>query len=134
MISSKQIISLLEQWAASRYSINYYKNPSSSDYLEMEKEARSAGGHLKTIRFVADNRTKIVYVADANLTIHDDFKEVLNLPPFDSKDIISGLANISGGRAIFSELSSVNSQVAKSSIWAWVDRYIVDCSKKGFYN
>lgn len=139
MITSQQILQICEEFAGSGkdyrgHPINVYKNPTRSDYVEMEKMARSQNRRLIEVRFVADNRTKTVYVADSYNSLHEDIVEILNLPPVGSKQILSGLAKVISGKAVFVVLSSVEPEVAIPSIWKWVDKYIQDCSKKGFYD
>lgn len=139
MITSKRILRLCEEFAGSGKDykgqpINVYKNPTRSDYVEMEKTARSQNRRLIEVRFVADNRTKTVYVADSYNSLHEDIVEILKLPPVGSKQILSGLAKVISGKAVFVVLSSVEPEVAISFIWKWVDKYIQDCSKKGFYD
>lgn len=73
MITSKQIIQLSEDWFASSSSGNrqfdIYVNPSSSDYLELNKNK------VKLVRFIVDYSSRKVYISDADNSLH---REVLN--------------------------------------------------------
>lgn len=138
LITSRRILRLCEEFAGSGRDykgqpINVYKNPTSSDYVEMEKTARSQNRRLIEVRFVADSRTKTVYVADSYNSLHEDIVKILNLPPVGSKYILSGLAKVVNGKAVFVVLSSVEPEVSIPSLWTWVDKYIQNCSKNGFY-
>lgn len=73
MITSKQIIQMSEAWFASSNTNNrqfdVYINPSSSDYLELNKNK------IKSVRFIVDSSSRKVYISDADNSLH---REMLN--------------------------------------------------------
>lgn len=103
MITSKQIIQLSEDWfksiKTSMEVVDIYVNPSSSDYLELNKRG------IRQIRFLADADSKEVYIADAMSLTHDQIALKLNKPrvvgAFESHqwNILPGIATISGNKS-----------------------------------
>lgn len=80
MITSKQIISLSEEWLMSisspfkpNTSVDIYVNPTSSDLLELKKLT------INYVRFIADSNTKKVYVWDGDSLLHAQAAKRLNL-------------------------------------------------------
>ena len=148
MITSKQIVDIVEKWLTTKHSFtgdaDVFVNPSSSDYIEIRKNCK-----YPIVRFFADNKYKKVYVWDSNTGIH---KEVANelklLTRFHDNDpnLIAGEAGLSSGKAVMegSDMltggltmikSNVHSEIFKRNLqdilkinWSWTNPYI-DCSK-----
>ena len=143
MITSKQILDLLEEWVGSSGSraIPVYVNPSSSDYVDMQKSLRhrtSTQMKISKIRYLVDVRNKNVYVADAGSIVHHDMRDVVNKYRKDksSGSIIGGKGQVQGGvgevTSIFvnPEYLSSNPLFNKNVFngdWTFADRYL-----KGF--
>ena len=105
MITSRQILELSEIWSNSVKSLftskrsNIYLNPDSGDCRELAKSK------VTYVRFLASDRVKQVYVADANSLLHADM--VKTIPQFHdlnteksgfSSWCLSGTAKLSGGK------------------------------------
>lgn len=153
MITSNQIIKLSEEWlmsAKGTYSpdlVNIYVNPTSSDYLELRKEK------VQFLRFIADNRNKKIYVANAIHILHDDM--VRNIGGFTglktdytnfSLWLLAGNASLSGNTSdmtrsdmiqhLWQFSSDTNNSISErkkvrdilnkilATDWSWCDRYV----------
>ena len=101
MITSKQLNNLLEKYSTSRRTSNGYmeviENPSSSELINIVKASKKADGE---IRFLADAKTRIVYVFNADLGLHFEARNLLNMGRSeDTPNILDGVGEVSGGRA-----------------------------------
>ena len=76
MITSKYITSILERYVSvgsrGQQHFTVYMNPTSTNILELKKEAKKDSRELTTIRIIVDKKNKNVYVADAYNAIHAD--------------------------------------------------------------
>jgi hypothetical protein len=138
MITSTQINKLLEDYIKT-FSGDYvgedyvsvYKNPSSSDYVSMVKEARQMQKRLTKIRFFAKADRKEVWVWNGYFIIHDDMLTKLGLNNLRlNNDFIKGMANFSGGVATIIGIDDYSGSrkdrldKTMSYDWTWLDRYI----------
>ena len=135
MITSDQIISLSEKYTTSGKIYGHYleifENPDRSDLLKLaELVKENTNRRLETIRFVAVDKTKTVYICDGYSNIHQDMRDLLKLPAPGYTGSIDGIAKVYGGKAVMSELSNISSEEAVRSKWTWVDKYISGCSAK----
>ena len=138
MITSKQIIQISEQWIKTDISdftdreFDIFINPTSSDFLDMIKTAKEGQRSFNGIRFVADNKSKKVYAADASITTHYDIEKAMGLPEGVCNGTqVEGLATISGGQAKIEDFYNGGPTTLKkfrSIDWTWVDKYIKGCS------
>ena len=103
MITAKNILNTCEEWVSLpkvRGSIvNIYENPGSSDYKELNKNITRG-----VVRFIADAKSKKVFVWDAYLAIHVEVANKLNSEGKISgstyrNSLLLGEANLSGGGA-----------------------------------
>jgi hypothetical protein len=79
MNKSNRIIKLIEEWVKSVMSINYgyldiYKNPSSSDVIEISKTL----GPEQALRLIIDIENKIIYIFPSDL-LHEYAHRNLNI-------------------------------------------------------
>ena len=154
MIIAKEIIDLCEIWSSSPVIqgnlVNVYENPGSTDYKELNKDTKRG-----RIRFIADNKSKIIFVWDAYLAIH---VSVANKLWIEKKirgsvyrnDLLLGEASLSGGGAkmvetdVFGHIDNLMKTVKTEKPlgylkeyyekyqeifdidWSWVYKY-VDC-------
>ena len=153
MISSKQILSILESYLSTRQvrgkSIIIYKNPTSSDYQEMYRDSKKdnmmSNGLLlqtrqpfKEIRFILDGVTKIVYVWDAYLAIHEDVAKLLNIN-LDSQTILHGACEVYNGKPIASsyDLREFFSSIQGKNFdidWHFIDKFLGNSFSNVIYN
>lgn len=101
MITSKHIISTCEGWVSSPVvrgtKIDVYENPGSGDYKELYKNTNRG-----IVRFIADAKSKKVFVWDAYLATHFDVADKLKsegkIGGSTYRDtLLRGQANLSGG-------------------------------------
>lgn len=107
MITSSQIIRLSEEWFKSIYirgnvNVPIFKNPSSSDYLELKKSK------VNEVRFVADNNSRNLYIGDAVTLIHDEIGQASGIDTrsnkFDEKKLVlMGIAALRNGKFVMTE-------------------------------
>ena len=98
MITSKQILKLAEDYEDRKNiygkDVLIFKNPTSSDIKEIKSQ------HFTTeVRFIADAKSRLVYVWDANLAIHAPILKALKYPEGsigNSPYLLESLANIVG--------------------------------------
>lgn len=129
MIISKQIIKLYDTYVAmtaSKRKTPIYENPTSSDLLAMRKDANMSARDTLYVRFIADNESKIVYIANAQFVIHPDMAKSLNYPldfanlPY----LVCGDAEQNGSNLIASFVSFISKKQSSQLNWDWVKRYI----------
>jgi hypothetical protein len=132
MITSKQIISLAEDWDKSfsknGSNVNIFINPGSSDVLKIVKEVR---GKDIPVRYVADAKSKEVYAWNANAAIHFDTVPHINSSynrkgedPYiifgygytSGSKIISFTENLSNVAMFVDELASSNSRDSNKTL------------------
>lgn len=153
MITSNQIIKLSEEWLSSistfRGHTDLYKNPGSSDFLELNRN------QVKLVRFIADSRSNNVYVANASTSIHYDIVSSVGgsvVSDFNHVEptLLQGLASVSGSTAIVTESDLIEYYMEKmkklllqtipdteeyikvkhyldtvlNTNWSWLNRYI----------
>ena len=153
MITSKQIIKLSDEFVSdvkgnSGAYTGLFVNPTSTDFKDLFKNVKSS-----SVRFIADNNNKKVYVWDSYLAIHSRILDELSLYSRytrrnDSDLFISGVGQLIGGKVVM-----FNSDVLEADIrsvlngspsekremknflkllietnWSWLNKY-VDCSK-----
>jgi hypothetical protein len=104
MITSKQLLKQIEQYSdtknVSGHAVIIFENPTSSDILEISKTTKSSP---KEVRFIADAKTRKVYVWDAYLAIHREILKQINVkysamaPPYS----MIGEATINGNKLNF---------------------------------
>lgn len=146
MIKSSQIKSLLEEWlksfSLSRGLIDVYKNPSKSDYSEIYQsfiDDVRLPSKIVMIRFIADAKTKSVYVWNGQKAIHAEVARSVGLIDRMESDptILSGIGVLVSGKAEMQQADSLESIDKYSSQfdinyyngvvsrdWSWVNRYI----------
>lgn len=77
------MIKLLEEYVGlaknGNNTVVLYKNPSQADYKEMGKAAADAKRKLTEIRYIADSKTKTVWVADAYVADHHIMHDIAKL-------------------------------------------------------
>ena len=143
MITSKYIIKLSEEYFNTKnirgFDVVIYKNPT----LDEIKSLRAVNSG---VRFIADAKSKKVYVWDANKSIHNDIFSSLvswGAISWDNMDYyINGIASVfDSGRMTFTvwdfanRPGEINSEVRNYVItimnqdWAWLDRYIPGASQ-----
>ena len=131
MITSKQIIKLLEEYADSGtkngHYIEVYKNPSSSDFLAMAKTAKKEKRTFDEIRFIGDTQAQILYVADAYSTIHPEIPFIVNLPMTNLKYWFLGNAKVVTGKATATLVEPMGKAFGKKDC-KFADAYIPNCS------
>ena len=154
MITSKQIINLSDEFVSDvkGYPGTYtgvFVNPTSTDFKELFKNVKSS-----SVRFIADNNNKKVYVWDSDLAVHNRMADELDIynryyKQTDMSDIfLSGVGNLSGGKIVIRDSDIIGSYlkvlmsgnslekkhiklylIALTEInWSWLFRYI-DYSK-----
>jgi hypothetical protein len=119
-----------------------YENPTSSDFIELNKSVKS-----KSVRFIINNKTKAVYVWDANLALHTIVSRKLGLTIIDFLDkfpnIIWGVGKLSNGKVVMTESDIIDDILRfyiptnskdkeyltklKNTNWRWAYKYI-DCN------
>jgi hypothetical protein len=153
MITSKQITQISEEWLASVVSdysslpTDIYKNPGSSDIKELYKKSSR-----HEVRFIADSKTNIVYVWNADTALHQTVAKKLGLldrlsydKPWakSNADILIGNEIIDNGLITMSDSNELgpiisvasrqdykNSESVKymkrlvSKNWSWLSKYI----------
>ena len=151
MITSKQIIEISEKYkllynpGSGQTTTVIFENPTSSDFLDMAKNAKEGGRTLHELRFIANNKDSKVYIADSWYVLHEQMKYALGLPPDSSFEktpwLFDGVAIYSGGRArmttwdkydVFITDRGHNSpnmndwieETLYSYRWKWVDQYV----------
>lgn len=105
MITSRQIINevylTLQRFGSVTAPV--YKNPSTSDYIAMYKESLATNERkLNYIRFIANAKTKSVYVWDGYRIVHEIVRSKLNMFDnfFNTPWILDGAADYSSGKAV----------------------------------
>jgi hypothetical protein len=113
MITSKQIITLSEEWETSftygNHLIDIFVNPTSSDIKELFSKLDVKINPKKEIRFIANAKTKKVYIWDASLVHHAEVSHKLGFshpgeydglitsePPY----IFDGFGYLSSGKIV----------------------------------
>jgi hypothetical protein len=153
MITSKQITAVLEIYSKSRavsgeHKVDIYENPTSSDITSIFKTAREENRKVGEIRFIADAKSKKVYIADSYYIIHyhmyntlnlmGDFGTYLNYP-----NLFDGIAVLYNGKITMNGWDRFSLQIPRINIpetrnwfdklfsydWSFADRYINGCSK-----
>lgn len=137
MITSKQIINIIEKWSntikAKNTNIYIYENPTSSDIIELIKNS-----NYKTsveIRFICNSKNQTVYVWDAYLATHFDVASHLNLGSITSSShLLCGMCKVVNGRLQSTEIYLVNGSPSDEKYnllfsvleynWLFVDKYI----------
>ena len=135
MITSKRIIDIYEKYFRTglvrNSQIDIYENPTSSDFIKLEKTAREYNRKLVQVRFIANADTKRVYVADASICIHQDLEDTVKLPSNSLPYILGGLAFVTGGRAR-AELAMMTLRRGPKDYntydWTWCDSYVSNFS------
>lgn len=135
MVTSKQILSLLESYVTSglccivkvagkltEIKFPIYVNPGSSDLIELEKAARFDNRKLKELRFIADAKAKKLYVCDAFLGLHEKMLSALKFSTSD-KTIVGGIITMSGGKPYYLDIFVQSSESFKLD-WTFADRYV----------
>ena len=141
MITSKQIISISEDWFnrgdwASK-DTDIYINPTSSDYRELNKNK------IKILRFIIDQPTKTVYVANAWNSVHGEIVDNINNSGISNRFYklaptqLAGISTMSGGKSIMSSsdflfilLRRYNKrdkdllEKVLRQDWTWADKYV----------
>ena len=108
MITSKQIIGLSEEWFKNVHgfknqSVPIYINPDSSDLRELIKSVKETDFH-NLIRFVADAKTRKVYVADGGLILHANLTLAIGFSRLEMENFpycCLGYGTLSGGKIRF---------------------------------
>jgi hypothetical protein len=137
MITSKQILEIFSKTldVMGGYT-DIFVNPSSSDYAEIYKESK-----YHWVKFIADNKTKVVYVWNADKGIHREIVTKLNLVNrMKDDDILAGDAGLSNGKATMQDSDLLTSlfegakrgnkdseaslKMLLSINWNWVENYI----------
>lgn len=152
MITSKQILHIIETYIKSKkvfnLQVDIYENPTSSDITSMIKTAREEVRKFDRVRFIADNNSKKVYVADSYNIIHDHMYTALGMTPnsffnLSYPNLLDGTATLSSGSFVMTNWDRFGMQINKIDLldtrlwfekvfsynWSWVDRYIKGCSK-----
>lgn len=133
MITAKRVLKLSEEWFKqlkrdyNNAPFDVYVNPGSSDFIDIYKKDKRT-----RIRFLADNKTKKVYVWDAFLAIHPYVAKELgisfNLYSCHDPNIITGEANISGSHASVLTVYPTNPNLIKDVAkinWLWLNGYLI---------
>lgn len=136
MITSKQILNFSEEWILNVYGVPAYKNPTSSDFLELHKLG------VTELRFICDLRNRNVYVCDALKVIHLQMMTALHLPPDMAKPLLLGVAKLQGNKAVMVNSDQLENQLRKlqkgdysygiqhgilliiKQNWKWCEKYI----------
>ena len=157
MITSKQITILSEEYLTVSKNmqgvpIEVYVNPTNQDFLDLSKAASKEKRSLDAVRFIADDRSKKVYMVDAYLVNHDGFRKILGLSA-DYKNtfqLFDGIAGITNNRvtevawdkySIFVKNASgyqghgdfVTCRWFDNTLkinWSWVDKYFPGFSSR----
>lgn len=118
MITSKQIQKLFEDYSkmgnVRGLPVTIYNNPTKSDFLALQKEAKELNKKVDNIRYIADAKTKTIYVFNAEFAIHKEVKGILNLPidPLKAPYILNGEATLRSGTLVpISERSTTISKI-----------------------
>ena len=148
MITSKQIISFCEEYLISGKAygkqFDVYENPTSSDIVKLNKTAREDRRTFDLMRFIADAKTKKVYIADAHLANHEDIEKSVGIFSryLETPWLLEDMVKITGGRPKMDSIMSLvdpiqlGDRVIKdkklinwfndrfSYDWSFVDNYI----------
>ena len=152
MITSKHISSTCEEWVSAPkvrgIKIDVYENPGSTDYKELNKNTNRG-----IVRFIADAKSKKVFVWDAYLATHFDVADKLRsegrIGGSTYRDtLLRGQANLSGGSSkmtdtdTFGNMDALEKAVRSKQIlgvltdyfvrydiifdtdWSWVSKYV----------
>ena len=135
MITSKHIIQISEEYAFLGKSLGHpveiYKNPASSDLLDMVKFANNQKRQLRKVRFVADSKSKVVYVADAYLIEHNNIRKIVGLPTYPTRNdswVLDGIADYTSGKLYLLVCSPTVGNFSFN--WEFVDRYVPGVSAR----
>jgi hypothetical protein len=141
MITSKQIIKLSEDYVGAetfRYPggngnsvyLSVWKNPTSSDINKLKIEGKKFTGRMPdSIRFVADAKTKDVYVADGFWSVHSMITRIAKIPHDRSNpSTIEGNAELQGGKPIIKPIYDPHEppDMREKRIkfkWDWLNNY-----------
>ena len=140
MITSKHVIKLCEEYfdiiKLDNVTVTVIKNPTANEYIKY---------NLKEIRFLADNKTKDIYVWNAYYAAHSQVMNRLGFTDIRSGYIYTGEAEGSGsglpkikGIATVEMYLRLDIGTLKMNLkflrklfsvdWEWVDKYIVGAS------
>jgi hypothetical protein len=106
MITSKQILSYLEDYSTigkvRGIAFAIYENPTKADFLSLQKEAKDQNKKVENIRYIANAKTKTIYVFNAEFAIHKEAKDILGLPidPLLAPHILNGEAKLRSSQMI----------------------------------
>ena len=144
MITSRQVVNIIESYASSGqyrgHHVEIFENPSSSDFISIEKSAREDNRKFESLRFIVDSKNKKVYVWDGYLALHDEARQSLGLPKRYDKTpwLVNGMTSVRDGKIVPPKIwdcqfpgSSFNQAEMKwfygdmlKCEWAWADKYI----------
>ena len=106
-----------------------YKNPTSSDYIDMKKE--EAKYHVMkffvNIRFIVDLDKKNIYVFHASKAMHGEVEEALrkeNLPL--SNNLLYGVGPLEGSKIEIKDLYQNPWKVPQNYNYEWAKRYFTN--------
>lgn len=153
-ITANQIVRLSEEYLTLGKFLDatfpIYKNPTSTDLLDLHKIAKDEHRKLDEIRFVADSHSHNVYIADAQIGLHKIISKYVNSQWENNWEkrpwILDGLASVNGSNMTMTywdkyEVMTFSSKMKNvlyknffmDSVnldWSWVDKYIHNCGTR----
>lgn len=105
-----------------------YKNPTSSDYIDMKKTKGEQGvKFFYYIRFIADLNKKNVYVFDAGEAMHEEVLEKLKKEGISfSNNIAYGIGPLSGSKIEIEGLYQEKWKIPQNYDYEWAKRYFTN--------
>lgn len=142
MITSNYINKILEAYQgrvkAFGGSTEVFVNPTRTEIQSAYKESLGSGRNEGGLRFLADNKSKKVYVWNAYVATHDNVAMMISIDlasRYELKDnsVLPGDATVKSGKAVmiltYRELNHPNSFYSVPLVdWSWVNPF-VDCSE-----
>ncbi len=101
--------------------VEFFTNPSKKEMAEVGKSGNPYGS-IKTFRFIADNKKKIIYIWTAALMHADAWKHLGGSGKYFGKGLLAGIAEYEPSGW---EMISATSYVDKAKEdWNWVEKYV----------
>ena len=135
LITASNIISISEEYVTRLHDAEIFVNPNNSELLQIIKpqsvKPRNWAIGTGEIRFIADAKSKKVYVWDSGLLLHHTVMDKIGYDHKNSLNhLILGIAFVKlGQKPLFTAWDSFNPQTLSNYMlfsldWNWLDRYI----------
>ena len=136
MITSSQVITISENYLrlakTHGKTFEIYENPTLSDISHLKSFVlQNYNRKVDDLKFIADAKTKKLYVVDAWVTNHNDVCDILGLGDCNMQyNLLSGMARATGsGKPVVEAMFGLNLKTKSKYSWLWIGEYL-DISKK----